>query len=94
VGIHCKQTSTKTSYINKHKEVIKIRRFLRLVKIKKDAIFRVGYINVLKRFNLRTARGESDMNDTAEICSTRSYITHHSDRTLKAPVFAADLKLE
>jgi hypothetical protein len=88
-----KHQRKQVTYINKHKEVMQIRCFLRLVKIKKGAIFRVGYTNVLKRFNLRTARGESDLNDTGEIRSTRSCVAHHSDRALKAPVFAADLKL-
>jgi hypothetical protein len=72
---------------------MQIRRFLCLVKIKKKVIFRVGCTNALKRFYLRTARGESGLNDTGEICSTGSCMTHHSDRALKAPVFAAVSKL-
>jgi hypothetical protein len=64
-----------------------------LSSIKKE-VFKVGCTDVLKRFYLNTARGESDLNDTGEICSTQSYITQHIVRAMKAPVFAAaDSKL-
>jgi hypothetical protein len=46
----------------------------------------VGCTDVLNRFYLRNARGESDLNDGGEICSARSYITQHGVR-------AADPKL-
>jgi hypothetical protein len=77
---------TNTKCIYKHTKVMQIRRFRRWGIIKKKAIFRVGRTDVLKRFYLRTARGESDLNDAGQICSARSYIMQHSVR-------AADSKL-